>query len=142
MLSNHYINEGEFNEDISSLKYPYNVKSMSEPYYGFYFWLRRKNQKLLHLDVELPFEDDRITNTVLDLNGKPILYHTWFSREYGDQRGRHTKRIDRVFELFSSTPKCDNNPIVFKDIFFPLRDRYRRFKKYQIMRLRKIGLKF
>lgn len=130
MLSNHYINDDEFDDDLSFLKYPYNKKSMSEPYYCFYFWLKRKNQKLLYLDITLPFVEDQITNIVLDLNEKPILYHTWFSREYGDLRGRHTDRIDKVFNEFSFTnKKYIMKPIIYKDILFPIKDRFRKFKK-------------
>lgn len=130
MLSNHYIKEGEFDEDLSNLKYPYNVLSMSEPYYCFYFWLKRKNQKLLYLDITLPFVEDKITNTVQDLNGEAIIYHTWFSREYGDERGRHTSRIDAVFNQFSILSKQNNlKPIIYKDNLFPLKIRFIRFKK-------------
>lgn len=139
MLSNHYINEDEFNDDLSFLKYPYNKISMSEPYYCFYFWLKRKNKKLLYLDITLPFNGDQITNTVQDLNGDSILYHTWFSREYGDQRGRHTARIDAVFNQFSLSSNTNNlKPIIYKDNLFPLKNRFRRFKKHLKMRL---GLK-
>lgn len=131
MLSNHYINEGEFEDDLSFLNYSYNINSMSEPYYCFYFWLKRKNQKLLYLDVTLPFVDDQITNTVQDLNGKSILYHTWFSREYGDQRGRHTRRIDNVFNKFNyAENRSKLKPIIYKDTLFPIKDRFRRFKKH------------
>lgn len=139
MLSNHYIREGEFDDDLSFLKYPYNKNSMSEPYYCFYFWLKRKDQKLLYLDITLPFVDDQITNTVQDLNGKSILYHTWFSREYGNERGRHTARIDTVFNQFQLSTNTNHlKPIIYKDNLFPLKDRFRRFKKNVKMRL---GLK-
>ncbi len=138
MLSNHYIKDEEFADDLSSLKHPYNVKSMSEPYYCFYFWLKRKGLKLLYLDVDLPFKDDQITNTVKDLEGNPIVYHTWFSREYGDKRGRHTARIDRVFKQFETAEKSNRKPIIFKDVFFPLKDRIRRFKKNMRKRVRNL----
>ena len=145
MLSNHYIKDNEFLDDLSNLKYPYNIKSMSEPYYGFYFWLKRMNKKLLYLDVSLPFKEDQITNTVLDLEGKQILYHTWFSREYGDERGRHTNRINSVFDKFKEVNNNNNNnnnnsiePIVYKDFLFPLKNRLRRFKKNMKQRLNRI----
>lgn len=130
MLSNHHIIEGEFEDDLSFLKYPYNKNSISEPYYCFYFWLKRKNQKLLYLDITLPFLDDHFTNTVQDLNGKSILYHTWFSREYGDERGRHTERINNVFNKFKFVKIISQSkPIIFKDKLFPIKNRFRRFKK-------------
>jgi hypothetical protein len=140
MLENHYISENEFNDDLSKLKYPYNKTSMSEPYYCFYFWLKRKNQKLLYLDVDLPFEDDKITNVVFDLNNKPIVYHTWFSREYGDLRGRHTARIDRVFSEFENRNNNLKPIAIYKDFWFPLKERIRKFKKHTKKRLKKAGL--
>lgn len=140
MYRNHYVNEDEFNDDLSHLKYPYNKMSMSEPYYCFYFWLKRKNKKMLFLDVDLPFDDDKITNVVYDLNNQPILYHTWFSREYGDLRGRHTARIDRVFEEFENKNSKSSPVKIYKDKLFPLKNRFRRFKKNTRYRLVKIGL--
>lgn len=129
MLSNHYINDNEFDDDLSELVYPYDIKSMSEPYYCFYFWLKRLNQKFLYLNVTLPFKDDRITNTVQDMNGNAILYHTWFSREYGGYKQWHTDRIDAIFKLFDQNGMLAMKPIIFKDLFFPLKDRLRKFKK-------------
>ncbi|MBF7090620.1 hypothetical protein IUY40_03570 [Flavobacterium sp. ALJ2] len=140
MFQNHYVRENEFNDDLSQLKYPYDKTSMSEPYYCFYLWLKRKNQKMLYLNVDLPFADDQITNVVYDLNNQPIVYHTWFSREYGDLRGRHTARIDRVFEEFENK-YTDSKPVkIYKDYLFPFKDRVRKFKKHTRKRLMKIGL--
>lgn len=140
MLKNHYVVENEFNDDLSELKYPYDKISMSEPYYCFYLWLKRKNKKMLYLDVDLPFVDDKITNVVYDLNKQPIVYHTWFSREYGDLRGRHTARIDRVFEKFKNN-NIDLAPVkIYKDHLFPLKERVRKFKKHTKKRLIRIGL--
>lgn len=140
VLSNHFINEDEFSEDLSHLKYPYNKKSMSEPYYCFYFWLKRKGEKLLYLDVDLPFKDDKITNVVKDLNGESIVYHTWFSREYGDTRGRHTERINNVFKEFENKVNNYKKPIIYKDYLFPLKDRFRRLKKNTKKRFRGLGI--
>ena len=139
MLKNHYINENEFGDDLSNLKYSFNKTSMSEPYYCFYLWLKRKNEKLLYLDVDLPFENDKITNVVYDLNNKPIVCHTWFSREYGDQRGRHTSRIDKIFDKFENKI-CGKAPIfIYKDNLFPLKERLRKFIKNTKQRLVKAG---
>lgn len=140
MLKNHYILENEFNDDLTNLKYGYNKTSMSEPYYCFYLWLKRKNKKMLFLDVDLPFADDQITNVVYDLNKKPIVYHTWFSREYGDLRGRHTKRIDRVFAEFE-IKRSHLKPVkIYKDHLFSIKERIRKFKKNTKKRLLKIGV--
>ena len=97
--------------------------------------------KLLYLDVSLPFNDDQITNVVYDLDGQPILYHTWFSREYGDERGHHTSRIDRVFNEFKLVKKQNLEPIIYKDFLFPQKDRFRRFTKNMKKRLIRIGIK-
>ena len=141
VLKNHYITENEFDDNLSNLDYPYNRMSMSEPYYGFYFWLKRNNHKLLYLDVSLPFEKDRITNVVHDLNGNDILYHTWFSREYGDVRGRHTKRIDTVFSRFNPSDSIvGNKPQIYKDSLFPVRDRMRKLKKNMKKRFHNLGV--
>jgi hypothetical protein len=141
MLRNHFLIENEFDDDLSKLKYPYNKNSMSEPYYCFYLWLKRKKQKLLYLDVDLPFEDDKITNVVYDLNHKPIVYHTWFSREYGDLRGRHTARIDKVFNKFENTNSRKEPVFVYKDFLFPYKERLRRFIKHTKKRLNRFLLK-
>jgi hypothetical protein len=135
MLANHYIKEEEFDEDLSNLKYPYDKKSLSEPYYCLYFWLKRKGERLLYLETSLAFKDDPITNVVHDLEGRPILYHTWFSREYGDKRARHTARIDRVFDKFKSIKNERTKTIIYKDFMFPIKNRFRRFKKNTIKRI-------
>lgn len=139
MLKNHYVKENEFDDDLSKLKYKYDKTSLSEPYYCFYLWLKRKNEKLLYLDVELPYTDDPITNVVYDLNNQPIVYHTWFSREYGDQRARHTKRIDRVFEDFNYFTSDLSSVSVYKDLFFPVKNRWRKFRKHTRVRLVNLG---
>ena len=140
MLENHYVNENEFDDDLSKLKYPYDKASLSEPYYCFYLWLKRKNEKLLYLDVDLPYLDDQITNVVYDLDKQPIVYHTWFSREYGDERGRHTARIDKVFEEFNFYVSDLSSVVIYKDYFFPVKNRWRKFKKHSRKRLVSFGL--
>jgi hypothetical protein len=140
MMNNHYVKDDEFSDDLTSLKYPYDKMSLSEPYYGFYLWLKRKKEKLLYMETSLPFKDDRITNIVHDLNGSPILYHTWFSREYGDSRGRHTDRINKVFDKFKDVNNKPPKPIIYKDTIFPLKNRFRRFKKNTRKRFKNMGI--
>ena len=130
MLANQYVHEDEFKDEISQLPYPYNSKSLYEPYYCFYFWLRRLGKKALFLDAEMPFAGDDITNTVLDTEGKRILYHTWYARSYGKSE-KHTSRIDSVFELIDKEHKNISQPVVFKDTTFALR-------KYVNKQLRRI----
>jgi hypothetical protein len=83
----------------------------------------------------LPYLHDRITNVVYDLNNQPIMYHTWFAREYGDGRGRHTERIDRVFEDFNYSASDLPSAFLYKDWLFPAKNRWRKFKKHTRKRL-------
>ena len=46
MLKNQYTKGNEFDDDISNLKYNFDVNSLYEPYYCFFLWLRRKNKKI------------------------------------------------------------------------------------------------
>ncbi|WP_309640360.1 hypothetical protein [Flavobacterium sp.] len=114
VLKNQYISKGEFHDDLSLLTGDYSTESLFEPYYCFYFWLRRQGKKFLFLEATVPFEDDSITNLVLDNSGNAMLYHTWYARSYGANE-KHTKRIDAVIgkvqkEAYEMTP-----PIIFKD---------------------------
>lgn len=118
ILKNNYSNENEFKDDLSSMKYKYDTNSLYEPYYSFYLWLRRSNYNFLFLDALHLFENDLITNSVLDLNGEVLLHHTWHARSYGVNK-KHTDRIDFILNkcnaaFASSTIK----PIVFKDFFY------------------------
>jgi len=126
IIKNQYSKEKEFNDNISNLKYDYNVSSTYEPYYCFYLWLRRKGEKFLFLDATVPFEDDEITNEVKDHNGKSMLYHTWYARAYGVNE-KHTKRIDKIFSLLSVEKSDFENPIIFKDYTFAFRKRINKF---------------
>jgi hypothetical protein len=63
---------------------------------------------------------DRITNVVYDLNNQPIIYHTWFAREYGDGRGGHTEKT--VFEDFNYSASDLPSASHAKD-FFLLKNR-------------------
>jgi hypothetical protein len=95
-LENQYIEEDEFDDDLSALKYPYNTKSLFEDYYCFFLWLRRKNLKFKFLQANGgDFENDLETTTVFGVNNEILLYHTWYARTYGFNT-YHTNRIDRV----------------------------------------------
>jgi len=77
---NQYTVENEFDDNLMSLKYDFDKKSLYEPYYCFYFWLRRKNKKILFFDAKMC--GDQISNSVL-FNNEVFLYHTWYARSYG-----------------------------------------------------------
>jgi hypothetical protein len=120
VTQNQYLKENEFEDDITALKYDYNVSSLYEPYYCFYLWLRRKGNRLLFLEASVPFNDDQITNEVKDCNGNTLLYHTWHARSYGVNE-KHTFRIDKILNKFSLSKEGLNEPIVFKDKTFAFR---------------------
>lgn len=115
VLKNQYILKDEFADNLDLLLGDYSKESLFEPYYCFYFWLRRKGKKFLFLDATVPFEDDNITNLVLDYNGNRMLYHTWYARSYGSNE-KHSKRIDAVFNKVKNDENdATNAPILFKD---------------------------
>jgi len=122
MLKHQYIIKGEFNDDLSGLEYDFNAESLYEPYYCFYFWLRRKGKKILFLDTEMPFEGDSIANSVKDLQGNTILYHTWYARSYGVHE-KHTLRINKIFDSILTKSNDNKNIIIFKDSTFAFRKR-------------------
>jgi hypothetical protein len=79
--------------------------------------VKEKKRKLLYPDVDLPYLHDRITNVVYDLNNQPIIYHTWFAREYGDGRGDILKELT-VFEDFNYSASDLPSAFLYK-IGFP-----------------------
>ncbi len=125
---NQYINEGEFEENLSGLKENFDVKSVYEPYYCFYFWLRRKGKKILFLVAEMPFSDDNKTTLVFDAHNNKLLYHTWYARSYGNNE-MHTNRINRVFDLLHFENKIIVKPIIFKDKTFLIKSKFKKLKK-------------
>lgn len=125
VLKNQYVKDGEFKDDLSELPFDYNTESTFEPYYCFYFWLRRKGKKILFLDAEVPFKDDSIANLVKDSQGKELLYHTWYARAYGNSE-KHTQRIDSIFDQVSFDHAKWTEPVVFKDPTFALRKQIRK----------------
>ena len=122
---NHYISPKEFEDDLSQLKFAFSKNSLFEPYYGFYFWLRRKGFNFLFLEAEMPFEDDHIANSVLTPNGDLLLYHTWYARTYGTNR-KHTARINKILKENSEFEKTTSKPVIFKDNHFALKESLRK----------------
>lgn len=114
ILKNNYILENEFSDDLTNLIANYDKKSLYEPYYCFYLWLRRKNKKFLFLDAEM--NKDQISNSVI-YKGSLFLYHTWFARAYGNNN-KHTKRIDVLFNLLKIEENLTSDQIIFKDKTF------------------------
>lgn len=133
---NHYILENEFKENLANLKESFDVMSLYEPYYCFYFWLRRKGEQLLFLDSEAPFQD-RITTLAYTPKKDKLLYHTWYARSYGVNE-KHTKRINNVFELLTFNPSLYQEPIVWKDSLFFMKRFLRKQYRRVFMKLEKI----
>lgn len=133
---NQYILENEFKEDYSKLNEKYDEMSLYEPYYCFYFWLRRKGEKILFLKAEAPF-DDRITTLAFTPKNEKIFYHTWYARSYGINR-KHTERIDNVFKLLTFNPNKYEEPLIWKDNLFFIKRFLRKQKRRFQMKLNKI----
>jgi len=134
---NQYVLDNEFYEDLSALKTDYDTKSLYEPYYCFYFWLRRKGKKILFLDAVMPFKNDEKTTLVYAKNGNEMLYHTWYARSYGNNE-KHTKRIDDVFSLLQFHTGLNSKPIVYKDYLFHLKRKLYKLRKRIYIRLKLI----
>lgn len=118
ILKNQYINKGEFEISNDFIKYEYDMESVFEGYYCFYFWLLRKGQKILYLNAENFIEGDIYSNVLFNHLNKPIMYHTWYARVYGKVK-THTNRINNVIAIRN---KINNNkskykkPIIYKDL--------------------------
>jgi hypothetical protein len=137
VLKNQHIKKSEFKEDLSKLTGEYDVNSLYEPYYCFYFWLRRKNKKILFLDASrLSLEDDK-TTIVYALDKSILLYHTWYARSYGNN-DHHTKRIDKIFELVTFPENLVSETIYFKDSTFYLRSKIKKYKSRIINKVKYI----
>ncbi|MFE3869505.1 hypothetical protein ACFX5E_15680 [Flavobacterium sp. LS2P90] len=134
VLKNNYILENEFDDDLDKLKGNYEITKLHEPYYCFYFWLRRKGKKILFLDATTPFIEDRLTTAVIDTSGEVFIYHTWYARAYGISK-THTDRINKIFELLKFENKIVRKPIVFKHKTFFIIKSSRKFYKRIIMRI-------
>lgn len=133
VLKNNYTIDNEFDDDLISLKGPFNITSTYEPYYCFYLWLRRNKKEFLFLDTDQSFVDDEITNAVY-FEDKVLLYHTWYARSYGINK-KHTVRIDKILELLKFENKIIPNPIVFKHQTFFIIKSIKKIYKRMLMRI-------
>ncbi len=120
VLKHQFVKQGEFQDDLSTLPGEYNNESIFEPYYCFYFWLRRQHKKFLFLEATVPFNDDQITNLVKDDRGNEMLYHTWYARSYG-RNEKHTRRIDKIISKVTMNDNAIEPPIIFKDATYAFR---------------------
>ena len=136
---NQFIEENEFKNDFKQLPFQFDLKSTYEPYYCFFLWLLRKNEKFYYLDSKMAFTDDKYTNSIYLNNNQLIAYHTWHARSFGKNE-LHTKRINRVFnivEKINSKQQQKVTPIIFKDKTFYIREALRKFFKRIYLKLKK-----
>ncbi|MBJ2126429.1 hypothetical protein [Flavobacterium sp. IB48] len=120
------------NKDYSFLKYDYDIKSLDEPYYCFYFWAILKGFKILYLDTINPVNNDKTGNIVLDVNGNKIAFHSWYARAYKVHE-KQTKRIDHYIKEFKIEEASINlkDVQIFKRRFFNFKKRLKKsIKKY------------
>ena len=121
-----YIGIQEFEDDLSAISGAYDPLSVYEPYYCFYFWLRRKGKRFLFLKSHMLA--DAITNAV-DYQGETFLLHTWYARSYGKNQ-KHTSRIDAVLatvDQANAKPTQMPNFTLFKDKTFAARHQVKKY---------------
>jgi len=141
ILKNQYIIENEFEENLNQLTEEFDSNSLYEPYYCFYYWLRRKGEKILFLNAERAFDDDEKTTLVYDTDGNKLLYHTWYARVYGKNL-MHTKRIDKIFDMLSFENKSIPDYTFLKDHLFFFKYNFNRLKKRIKMKTKILFSKF
>lgn len=139
---NQYIHDNEFLnlDELQNLKKDYDSKSLYEPYYCFYFWLKRRGEKILYLDATTPLKDDNITTLVLNPRGEEILFHTWYARSYGEN-AKHTQRIDAVFNTLNYSANKYIEPIIWKDHTYATKRIIKKLKNKVSQKLKKILVK-
>ncbi|MCF4102125.1 hypothetical protein L1I30_10640 [Gillisia sp. M10.2A] len=134
ILGNQFIYKNEFPDNLNHLEFEFDKLSLYEPYYCFYFWLRRMGENILFLNSKtFENESDKISNEVFHPNGTSLLIHTWYARSYGINK-KHTLRINRILNEieFKSNVK---KPIIYKDSFFYLKMQILKTAKKVIMKI-------
>ena len=64
-----------------------------EPFYNFFFWMAF-HFPTLYLEAET--HSDGISTVLKNHEGNPMLYHSWFSREWRSD-AQHTQRIGQLY---------------------------------------------
>jgi len=128
MLDNQFIKVGEFSDSFAALPFEYNESSIYEPYYCFYFWLRRKGKQFLFLDTKM--STDGITNIVY-YKANEVLRHTWYARSYAVNE-KHTNRIDEILKVrgvFKTSSSSFPKVILYKKTTFALEQKIKKYYK-------------
>lgn len=129
-----YILPNEFKIDECILKEPFDVNSLYEPYYCFFLWLKRKGKKFLYLEAQML--DDNISNNIL-FNGEEFAYHTWYARSYHVNE-KHTNRINKILnkmDIEVNSTNFDANTVIFKDSFFYMKMKIKKYYKRLVNKL-------
>ena len=105
--------------ELKKLQGEYNLESRYEPSYPFFYWLQRKNKKILFLDAKMG--DDGISNYVL-FNNEPILIHTWYARTFGVNETQ-TNRISSIINKYMPNYHVISSKdyIYMKDVIFGIK---------------------
>lgn len=123
------------NKNYSHLPYCFDIKSLKEPYYCFYFWAHHNNYKFLYLDTLNPVGKDEVGNVILSPLGEKIAMHSWYARAYGVFEDQTTRLNGFIEEFAIKDAAIDwNEVIVLKNYFFNWKKRLKRFLKNSINR--------
>lgn len=125
-----YLPELYLNKDYSRLPYEFDIKSLKEPYYCFYFWALQNKFEFLYLDVINPVGNDTTGNIILSPSGEKVAFHSWYARAYEVYEDQ-TIRINSFLDSFEITNKSiDWKEVkVFKKYFFNWKKRLKYFLK-------------
>jgi hypothetical protein len=115
-------------EDFSNLLYAYNIKSLKEPYYCFFFWAALNEYKFLYLDTVNPVNNDVIGNVILNNENEKIGFHSWYARAYNVYDDQ-TMRINAFLEDFGLVNE-EIKPQKFYIIRSPFYNWKKRSKKF------------
>jgi hypothetical protein len=128
--SQRYLTELYVNKEYDFLDYSFDVKSLKEPYYCFYFWAHLNKFKFLYLNVINPVGNDKIGNIILSPTGEKIAFHSWYARAfevYEDQTIRINSFL-RDFEIENASVNW-NSILIMKKSFFNWEKRLKLFFK-------------
>ena len=111
-------------KEYSSLRYKYDIESLKEPYYCFYFWAILKGYKFLYLNAINPVGNDETGNIILDTEGNKIAFHSWYARAYEVYEDQ-TIRINTFLKEFNieNVSLSFNKFTILKKPFFNLKKR-------------------
>lgn len=118
------------NKDYSQLPYCFDIKSLKEPYYCFYFWAHHNNYKFLYLDSINPVGNDEVGSIILSPSGEKIALHSWYARAYGIFEDQTTRLNGFIEEFDIKNTTIDwNEVILFNNYSFNWKKRLKIFLK-------------